>query len=189
MSNITFNPELDVLTHLTKNSLGTASPTKVCNQSNEYTTHKSFNTATTNTASSLSQPMNTYSNLTIFIDACHEAQNLTEKVNHYLSNTAATLLHPLDTSQSPATTLKILKQNVLACDLIIVPFKDGVPLEWLQERIKYYNRTHIYRDQPLYVSIFSEQQVKQLELKSHSSQLYIRECHEMSQCLKMEENA
>jgi hypothetical protein len=132
--------------------------------------------------------------ITIFIDASNEARDLAKKIEHDLfdiPNISIKLLLPLDTTLRPSAIYQTIKYNVLACDVIIVPFQNNVPLEWLQVRMKYYNKMHIYRDphRPLYVSIFTQYQEspKHPKFKSYSSRLHIRDCHHIQQCLKMEE--
>jgi hypothetical protein len=139
-------------------------------------------------------PLTTHQEITIFIDACNEAMDLAQQIEHDLSNIPNifhNLLHPLDTSKRPSEIFQTLKKNVIDCDVIIVPFQENVPLEWLHTRMKYYNKMHIYREhhRPLYVMIFTQnpESLKHPKFKSYSSRLHIRECHDIQQCLKMEE--
>jgi hypothetical protein len=139
-------------------------------------------------------PLTTHQEIIIFIDACNEAMDLAQQIEHDLSNIPNifdNLLHPLDTSKRPSEIFQTLKKNVIDCDVIIVPFQENVPLEWLHTRMKYYNKMHIYREhhRPLYVMIFTQnpESLKHPKFKSYSSRLHIRECHDIQQCLKMEE--
>jgi hypothetical protein len=133
--------------------------------------------------------------ITIFIDACNEAMDLAQQIEHDICNIPNIyneLLHPLDTTLRPSAIYQTIKKNVLACDVIIVPFQENVPLEWLHTRMKYYKKTHVYRDchRPLYVNIFTQdpESVKHAQFKNDSSRLHIRDCHHIEQCLKIEEN-
>lgn len=126
--------------------------------------------------------------MTVFIDASREAEDLAEKIRNDLQSSSIHLIPPLDTSLSPSEILRTLKENVLNCDVVIVPFKKDVPLAWLNERIRYYRRTHIFRERPLYVSIFSPEEQPPPHPVSHSPRLHIQDCQDnLNQCLKIGE--
>ena len=90
----------------------------------------------------------------IFIDVASEDQKLADKAIKELSSFPSIGITQLDNQTDLTKGFQYLENKLKSCDVVITFYKQA-PLNWLKERLRFYQVMQIHRNKPLRIFVLS----------------------------------